>query len=93
MGFKLKNVWNVGEIEFQALLFGKQVRAQDRIVEIALDQRIEGASRNGQGFRLGHRKGRFQDVVNDDAKLPWRTVCREKPACRGKLERYGKNLQ
>src|SRR5580704_15929593 len=93
MGFKLKGVWNVGEIEFKALLFGKQVRAQDRIVEVTLDQRIEGASRDGQGFRFGHRKRRFQDVVNDDEKLSRRAVRRDDSACRGKLERYGKDLQ
>jgi hypothetical protein len=66
VGFKLKVVWDVGEIEFKPLFYRKQVRAQDRIVEVTLDERIKGASGNGEGFRLGDLKRRFQDVVNDD---------------------------
>jgi hypothetical protein len=51
----LKVVRNVGEVELQALLFGIQIRAQDRIVEIALDEGIKRAGRDGQGFWFGPR--------------------------------------
>ncbi len=36
-GFKLKAVWDVGQIEFKALPFSKGVRAQNGVVEVTLN--------------------------------------------------------
>jgi hypothetical protein len=40
----LKVAWNVGEIELKTLLSRKQVRVQDRLIDVAFRERIECAS-------------------------------------------------
>jgi len=89
----LKGVWNVGQIELKSLLLCVEIRAQDRVVDVTLDHRIECASRDGKGLRFGHQERRIKVVVNDDVKPPRRTVGEGKTACRGELDGYGEHFQ
>src|ERR1700733_3028359 len=89
----LKGVWNVGQIELESLLLRIEIRAQDRVVDVTLDHRIERSSRDGKGLRLGHQERRIKVVVNDDVKPPRRTVSEGETARCSKLKGYGKHFQ
>ncbi len=89
----LKVAWNVGEIELKTLLSRKQVRVQDRLIDVAFRERIERASGNRQGFRLSHCERWIKIVVNDDVELSRRPTRCIEPACRHELERHGKHFQ